>query len=185
MTARVGKLLVAHPNLPKDNWFYKTVIYIYSDNKEFGTLGIALNVKTNLSTKKLCYDRGILYPYGDHLVSKGGPINPKSCILLHTPEWQSQNTISVGPRYSLSSDDQMFERISIFDQPAYWRLFMGICGWGPGQLDMEIAGAFPYDKSNSWLLVNPSDDIVFNYDGDDQWVKAVDLCSQQTIDYFF
>lgn len=185
MKSKVGKLLIAHPNLPKDNWFNKTVIYIYADDPQQGTLGLALNVKTTLQVRKLCYDRGILYPHDTHQCYRGGPMNPHSCIMIHTDEWTSQNTVTAGPRYNLSSDNQMFERLAILDQPAYWRICLGISGWAPGQLDAELQGQFPYTTANSWLTADANDNIMFEHDGEDQWKAAVELSSQQMIDQFF
>jgi putative AlgH/UPF0301 family transcriptional regulator len=185
MNNRIGKLLIAHPNLPKDNWFYKTVIYIYADDSEKGTLGLALNVKTNLEIKKICYDKGILFPDSTKSVFKGGPIAQSSLMLLHTDEWKNANTITAGPSYCLTSDNTMFDRLSIYDAPAYWRMFMGLCAWQPGQLDLELAGRFPYNSVNSWLTADSNDSIVFEYDGDEQWHKAVELSSQQMINHYF
>ena len=48
MDSRVGKLLIAHPNLPSDNWFNRTVIYVYNESPQQGTLGVTLNVPTNI-----------------------------------------------------------------------------------------------------------------------------------------
>ena len=78
----------------------------------------------------------------------------------------------------------MLLKMSTGNEPLYWRAFFGLCAWRPWQLDKELEGKFPYVK-NMWLLADATDDVMFNYDGEDQWIKAVDLCSQQTINYFF
>jgi putative transcriptional regulator len=184
MSNRVGKLLVAHPNLPDDDWFRKTVIYIYSENEQ-GTLGVALNVETTTTTKKLCYDKGILYPSEHPRIYKGGPVVEQNILMLHSDEWSSRNTTHAGPRYRLSSDTVMLERLSMGDQPAYWRLLLGLCAWAPGQLDLELSGQFPYTAENSWLICDANDDIMFNYSGEEQWKAAVELCSHQMINQFF
>ena len=184
MHSRVGKLLVAHPNLPENDWFRRTVIYIYNDNDQ-NTLGVALNVETSTSVKKLCYDKGIIYPSEYPSVYKGGPVQQNTVLMLHTSEWISQNTISAGPGYHLSSDSVMFERLSLGDQPAYWKMCLGLCAWAPGQLDAELSGKYPYDSSNSWLICDANDDIIFNHDGEEQWKAAVELSSYQMINQFF
>jgi len=185
MTDRVGKLLIAHPNLPSDNWFHRTVIYIYAEKPKDGTLGICLNMNGSYSLKQLCYDKGIIYPDSNTNINIGGPVSRSSIIMLHTDEWSSHNTIEAGDSYSLSSDIAMFERLSLGDQPGYWKIFAGLCAWGPGQLDLELSGKFPYKNENSWLTAKATDDIIFNYDGEDQWKKAIELSSQQMIDSLF
>jgi putative AlgH/UPF0301 family transcriptional regulator len=79
----------------------------------------------------------------------------------------------------------MLHKIAAGDEPIYWRICLGICTWQPGQLDMELKGQFPYSQHNRWLTAVPDDNIVFVYDQEDQWVAAVDACSQQTIQHFF
>lgn len=185
MNNHVGKLLIAHPNLRPTDWFHKSVIYIYSDDPKQGTLGLLLNRPTNYSLKEFCNQQGVLYPEGVTMISCGGPLNRNSVILLHTDEWHSGNTTTAGPNYKISSDQQMFDRLSIGEQPAYWRMFVGICGWKPGQLEKELSGQPPYRPENSWLTATANDHIMFMYDGEEQWTQALELSSQQMIDSFF
>ena len=185
MKSKEGKLLVAHPNLPKDNWFHKTVIYIYLDNEKDGTIGVTLNVATSLTIQKLCYGRGILFPDSSKPVFKGGPVADKTVVMLHTAEWQSTSTAPAGPGYAITSSDRMFEDLAIGREPAYWRTFLGVSAWQPGQLDLEMEGQYPYRSENSWLTCDANDSIMFDYNGEKQWEKALDLCSQQMIDYYF
>jgi len=185
MTNRVGKLLIAHPNLPSTDWFYRAVIYIYADREDEGTLGICLNTRSKTSVQKLCNDKGIIYPESHSAIYTGGPVSPNSVTMLHTDEWHSTNSTKAGPSYILSSDMQMFERLSLGDQPAYWRMFSGLCAWKPGQLDAELSAKFPYKPENSWLTATANDDIMFRYEGEAQWTTALALCSQEILDTYF
>lgn len=184
MRNRVGKLLVAHPNLPKDNWFYRTVVYIYSENDQ-QTLGVTLNVPTTTTFKNICYNKGVIFPSDHPPVHKGGPVGEHSIVILHTDEWIGKNTIQAGTSYRLTSDDMMFERLSLGDTPIYWRAFLGLTAWQPGQLDAELSGTFPYNAANSWLICDANDDILFNCNGEQQWKAAVELCSHQMIQKYF
>ena len=182
MSDRAGKLLIAHPNLPKNNWFHRTVVFIYNESAQQGTLGVTLNVPTNIPFKKLCYDKGVIYPSEYPVVHKGGPVNEASIVVLHTDEWNSTNTIPAGPRYRLTSDAEMFSRFSLGDTPVYWRPCVGLTIWGPGQLDAEMSGRFPYTTAHSWLMCDATDDLLFNYHGIQQWKEAVEFASMQTVD---
>jgi putative transcriptional regulator len=183
--SRVGKLLIAHPNLNEDDWFYRTVVYIYSDSPDQGTLGLTLNVPTTMTVKGLCKQKGVIFPSEYNQVHKAGPVNETSILLLHSADWHGKNTIKAGNGYKLTSDNTMFERLSLGDEPAYWRMMMGLAVWQPNQLDMELAGTFPYKSSNSWLVCDATDDILFNYTSETQWKAAVELCSQQMLETFF
>jgi putative transcriptional regulator len=181
--SRVGKLLVAHPNFPENSPFCKTVIYIYDDNEVSGTLGFVLNRPT-VSLTDLCEDNGIMFPDTEPRLHLGGPVQTSALSILHSDDWCSTNTGFAGKRLFVSSDNLMLNKIAAGNEPLYWRAFAGRSTWVPGQLDAEIAGSRPYAK-NTWILADADEDVLFNYNGDDQWIKAVDLCSQQTINHFF
>ena len=181
--SRVGKLLIANPNFPKESPFAKSVIYIYQDDARAGTIGLVLN-KPTLTLTDFCEENGIMFPDTVPMMHTGGPVNPTALVLLHTDDWESSNTASVGNGLRISSDNHMFLKISTGNEPIYWRAFYGLSAWRVGQLDKELAGEFPYVK-NTWLLADATDDIIFNYDSEEQWIMAVDLCSQQTINHFF
>jgi len=181
MESRVGKLLIANPTMPTDNPFSRTVIYIYQDNPQLGTWGLVLNRPSKNTVQQLCFDHQVTYPNGGPMVYMGGPVNPTAMVLLHTDDWQSKNTALAGNNLLISSDKFMFLKMSQGNEPIYWRMCVGLSAWSPGQLDMEMKGQFPYDQTHRWLTATPSEDIIFNYDGEDQWDKALELCSQQTI----
>jgi len=182
--SRVGKLLIAHPNLHETNWFRKTVTYIYSDCPKLGTLGLVLNLVTPLSVADMCAARDIFYPYDQQFLYNGGPAGDYGVIMLHTDDWQSSNTASAGKGYRISSDYDMFEKIANGDEPAYFRIFSGVSAWAPGQLDIELAGKPPYKPENSWLLADSNDDIMFNKTGIGQWEKTLYLSSAQMFDSY-
>jgi putative transcriptional regulator len=181
--SRVGKLLIANPAFPQESPFAKGVIYIHEEHTNVGTIGLMLN-KPAGTVSKLCNENGIIFPDMKSKMHSGGPVNPSALLLLHTDDWESSNTISIGTGLRISSDSNMFDKMSTGNEPLYWRAFFGMCAWRPGQLDKELEGNHPYVK-NMWLMATPTEDVIFNYDGEDQWIKSVDLCSQQTIDHFF
>jgi len=182
MSSRVGKLLIANPNFPEDSPFHKNVIYLH-DDQPGGTFGVRLNQPYG-TVSRFCDHSGIMFPDMNPMMHAGGPVNPSAVIILHTNEWQSSNTTQTNQGLAISSDAHMFHKMSTGNEPVYWRAFQGMCAWRPGQLDKELNGDHPYNKS-MWLLAEPNDDVIFNYDNSDQWVMAVDLCSQQTIANFF
>ena len=54
MEHRVGKLLIAHPTLPEDSPFSKTVIYVYQENPLTGAVGIVSVSYTHLTLPTIC-----------------------------------------------------------------------------------------------------------------------------------
>lgn len=180
-----NKLLIAHPNLPRHSIFYKSVIYVYEDNSRNGTVGVILNKDSEYTVQYLSESKGYFYGNPNHILKLGGPVSEKTILMLHSDEWYSSNTMQVGNGYAVSSDDLMIEKLSMGNEPARWRMYLGMSAWAPGQLEMEIKAQFPYQKENSWLTCNADETIMFEYDGETQWEKAVELSSQQMIDSYF
>ena len=183
--SKVGKILIANPTMTSENPFAKTVIYIYADDPVQGTTGVILNKPTENSVQDLCYDHKVTYPSSAPKVHLGGPVNRTAIVLLHTDDWNSQNTALAGNNLLISSDKLMFLKLSQGNEPIYWRMMVGLSSWAPDQLDMELKGQFPYNKTHQWLTADPNEDIIFGYDGEEQWNKALELYSQQMIDFYF
>jgi len=182
---RVGKILIANPCMPDDNPFSKSVVYIYADNSKQGTVGLILNKPSNTTVQDICYDHKVTFPSRGPMIHMGGPVNATAIILLHTDDWYSSNTAYAGNNLHISSDNFMFVKLAEGNEPCYWRMMVGLSSWAVGQLDMEIKGQFPYSKEHQWLTADPTEDIIFGYDGEEQWNKALELCSKQTIDSYF
>jgi putative transcriptional regulator len=167
----VGNLLIAPPAV-KGNFWYKTVVMITEHHGQ-GSVGLVLNKRSNLSLNEFGQQLGFKFDMPG-FVYQGGPVNVKNLCLLHTTEWVSKNTMSIDAQFSISSADDILPRIAMGDTPERWRLLLGLCGWGPGQLDSEIKGKPPYHHNTSWCTAKADLDLVFGNDNKDQWCNALD-----------
>jgi putative transcriptional regulator len=167
----VGNLLIAPPAV-KNSFWNKTVIMV-TEHHEQGSLGLVLNRKSELTLNEFGHQLGFNIDLPGH-VHIGGPVNVKNLSFLHTNEWVSTNTMLVNETFSISSAEDILPRMSAKDLPKQWRLFLGLCGWGPGQLDGELLGIPPWKKETSWCTVNGSLELVFESDHHDQWCTALD-----------
>jgi putative transcriptional regulator len=79
----------------------------------------------------------------------------------------------------------MLEKMMTGNEPRYWRMYTGMAGWAPGQLDAEINGTFPYQSYNGWLTYPGDRATIFRYDEEQQWEKALEQCTMQAIDSWF
>jgi len=168
----IGNLLIAPPTV-KGNFWYKTVITITEHNSH-GTVGVVLNKRSQLTIKDFGDQLGYDLDYPGYIY-QGGPVNVKSLSFLHTNDWQCKNTLRVNNLFSVSSADDILPRLAMGDVPAQWRIFLGMCGWGPGQLHAEIKGDPPWNHTTSWCTATTTNlDLVFGSDNKDQWVAALD-----------
>ena len=180
-----GKLLIAHPNVENENIFSKTVIYVYQDDAMQGSLGVILNKPSRFKISDVCAEKNIVFGDTTKRVYHGGPVNQQALVLLHSNDWSSENTADATNNLCVSSDNTMLSKISTGNEPAYWRLFGGMCGWAPGQLESELSGQWPYRPENSWLTADANDSLIFEYDGKSQWSNLVETSSQQMFDKYF
>lgn len=172
-----GKCLVAHPKL-QGSLFNQSVVYVYQENKDIGAYGIILNKPSTWNLDYVFDYKGYEYPT-DEPCYVGGPVSTTSISLLHSDEFYSANTVPISNGVSISSDNFMFEKIYENNAPANWRLFVGISGWAPMQLDKEV------NIDQSWLLVEPTKDLLFNYSGAAQYHKAIELYSKSMTETYF
>lgn len=172
-----GKCLVAHPKL-KGSLFDQSVVYIYQENRDIGAHGIILNKPSSWNLDYVFDYKGYEYPTNEPCYV-GGPVSTTSISLLHSDEFYSANTVPISNGVSISSDNIMFEKIYENNAPTDWRLFVGISGWAPKQLDREVY------VNQSWLVVEPTRELMFGYSGATQYKKAIELYSQSMTENYF
>jgi len=176
-TTYKGKLLVATPVLNHNVVFHQSVVYLYDENPQGQVMGVILNKPSKFkisslgSLKDIPFDPALDLKY----VHKGGPVSDTSVILLHTNEWVSSNTLNAENELSITSDLLMIEKLATGNEPKGWRMFAGMSVWGLDQLDNEI------NNQHAWLVCDPTSSNVFDFDEEEQWLKALELCSQQML----
>lgn len=178
----VGKLLVAPP-CQMDEFWEKSVIYLYEESAGT-TVGLILNKVSDRSVKELAEHHNLEF-LGPDMINVGGPLNPTALVMLHTDDWACTNTMQVDGNLRISSDRTMLSRISSGDTPKKWRMFLGMSGWVPGQLDKEIAGKPPYSKKSAWLVASIDEKIMFEEDSDKMWKKALELAVKEATESYF
>lgn len=184
MRSKTGKILIAHPNLPANNLFYKSVVYVYDDTPN-GTQGLILNKPSNYHVSDFLKNRGMDFPHTKETMRYGGPVRTNTVVMIHSDNWYSSSTTAIRNDIALSCDDFMFEKMAMGDCPSLYRIAVGICGWQTGQLNLELTGRWPYKPENSWLTAEADPSIVFEHDGERQWQKALELSSNQMIASYF
>lgn len=173
-----GKLLVATPVLNNNVVFQQSVVYIYDENPTTGQVcGVILNKPSQFKISSLGSLKDI--PFDPTLemtfVHKGGPVSDTSIVLLHTNEWVSANTLNANNKLAITSDLLMIEKLASGNEPKGWRMFAGMSVWTKEQLNVEV-----HDQ-NAWLICDPTDTSVFDFNEEEQWLKGLELCSQQML----
>jgi putative transcriptional regulator len=129
-----GQLLLASPTLQDPN-FARTVVLIGMHNAE-GAMGVVLNRPSAVTVGEAVPQLGDLLGALD-TVYVGGPVQPSSVVFLAEFLEPSLAGVLVLGRIGFPAPDAGIEQLA--ESTERRRVFAGHAGWGPGQLDAEVA----------------------------------------------
>jgi putative transcriptional regulator len=153
-----GKLILAAPAL-KDPNFARAVVLI-AEHSEEGAMGLVLNRPSEAPIGDAVPDLTWVAD-SDAPVYVGGPVAPNGVIVL--AEW-----VDPAQAVVLIDDDLGFVPGDTGDTDALAaavrraRVYAGHAGWGPGQLEDEIA-------EDAWIVEAPLRDELFSDDPEGLW----------------
>ena len=159
MDSLQGKLLVSSPALVDPN-FRKTVVLITHHDEE-GAMGLVLSRPSEVAAVEAVPALGSL-PGAADPVFVGGPVQPEAFMAL-------AEFTDVGDSAAAIFGDVGF--MSAEAEPGDLdvrrvRLFAGYAGWGPGQLEAELA-------EPSWIVVSARPGDPFADDPDELWRAVI------------
>lgn len=166
-TYYTGHLLVAMPQM-EDPRFERSVIYLCAHNAE-GAMGLVVNRLFDAITfpdllEQLNIETG---PKTEQIrVHFGGPVESGRGFVLHSDDYVRDGTLKVRSGFALTATVDILKAIAVGEGPRRSLLALGYSGWGPGQLESEIA-------ANGWLVVPADPTIVFDQELEDKWQRAL------------
>jgi putative transcriptional regulator len=157
-----GKLILASPVL-KDPNFIRTVVLI-AEHTDDGAMGLVLNRPAATTVSEAVPDLAWLAE-GDEQVYVGGPVAETAVIVLaefERPELAGALVESDLGFIGADADDP--ERLDGAIRRA--RVFAGHAGWGPGQLEDELA-------EEAWIVEPPTREEIFTEDAEGLWAAVL------------
>ena len=154
MSALAGTFLVARPTL-RDGFFSRTVVLLLQHGEE-GAFGLVLNRPGKAEDM----------PFPVYI---GGPCELQGLLMLHGHEdWRSapdEKPGEVCPGIFLG-DAASFERLAGMPEGADWkfRVFTGYSGWGPSQLEAEMA-------QGAWIVLPATAEHMFVTPAGELWER--------------
>ena len=163
-----GKLLIAMPGMG-DPRFERSVIYlcVHSAREAMGLIvnKPAQGLRFRDLLKQLDIARGP--DCADLKVHLGGPVEQGRGFVLHSADYASNNsTLRIDERFGMTATLDVLEDMARGMGPDRAMLMLGYAGWGPGQLEREIA-------ANGWLTAEASPDLLFDPDDGAKWARAL------------
>lgn len=163
-----GKLLIAMPGMG-DPRFAHSVILLSSYSAE-GAMGLIVNKLAKgmtLSDVLEKVSREVAPVSRSIDVHFGGPVETGRGFVLHSDEYRSaMHTLVLPGGFAMTATIDVLEDIGQGNGPSDALLMLGYAGWGPGQLDREIA-------QNGWLTADATQDLVFAKTDGEKWEAAL------------
>ncbi|BCS34319.1 UPF0301 protein [Luteitalea sp. TBR-22] len=156
-------LLLSMPQMQDEN-FDRTVVLL-CDHSADGAFGLVLNrPTTTAAAEAVAFDPPLSTTSGP-LLWTGGPVEPQRGWILLGESIEEEAETEVAPGLYLSTSVELLRRV-IQTMPSRARVLTGYAGWGPGQLDHELA-------ASAWLTVDVDPGLIFDTPADQMWDAAI------------
>jgi len=163
-----GQILIAMPGMT-DPRFDHSVILICAHSDD-GAMGLIVNKPLDKMSFSSLLDQLSIprAPTGrDIRVHLGGPVERGRGFVLHSADWQAgKATLAVPGGFGMTATLDILEALAHGGGPDSALLALGYSGWGPGQLESEIA-------RNDWLTAPAPGGLVFGADDRAKWTAAL------------
>ena len=167
-----GVLLIAGKGLRDPN-FEKTVVLITEFDAKW-TVGLVINRRTKIPVSEALPELQQMVPILDHLYI-GGPVAMNSINLLIRTGHPLSDAIHVTDDiYLINTLDQFKQLVPDDIETGNLRLFSGLAGWAPGQLESELI-------RGDWHLWHTSTEVVFDSVPENVWHDLIRLVSAKWV----
>ena len=165
--ALVGKLLVASPQVT-EAVFSHTVILIVEHNDQ-GALGIVINQpfeEKTIGSLLDAFGKSDDSVQGKVQVFAGGPMEPGVGFIIHTIDYHRAETQPIDSHIAMTASVEVLRDIGHGKGPRKSLVAFGYAGWGPGQLEVELA-------RHDWLTIPEDPALIFDDDRKKVWDDAM------------
>jgi len=168
-TSLANQFLIAMPGL-SDPHFFRTVTLICEHSAE-GAMGIIINRPIELTLGDV-FRQLQIEDVDTHTarqpVHLGGPLQNNRGFVLHEFLGHCESTVAITDTIGISTSRDILTAIAHGEGPEQYLLALGYAGWGPGQLEQEIA-------DNAWLSGPATMEVLFRTPSEARWATAAQV----------
>ncbi len=158
-------LLLSMPQLVDPN-FHKSVVLLCEHAPE-GAFGLVVNRPSDISAAEAVRLEPPLTNANELPLLIGGPVEPQRGWILTSQQPDDVEHRGVGAGLFLSASPVFLRRVlTTRPFPKRTHVLAGYAGWGPGQLDAEIA-------ESAWLIMPVELDLIFEIPAAAAWEMAI------------
>jgi putative transcriptional regulator len=158
-------LLLSMPQLVDPN-FARSVVLLCEHEPE-GAFGLVVNRPSDVPAAEAVQLEPALQGPNDLPLLIGGPVEPQRGWILTTQVPEGVEARELGAGLYLSSSPVLLRRaLTTRPLPRRTHVLAGYAGWGPGQLDEELA-------ASAWLIIPVELDLIFEIPAAASWEMAI------------
>ena len=158
-------MLLSMPQMADPN-FARTVVLL-CDYTEDGAFGLVVNRQMTEPAWTMVRTEPPVAVNPDLHLWIGGPVNPqRTWVLMSEAQGPDEEQREVAPGVLLSVSHELTLQLLQAPPSARARVIVGYSGWGPGQLDKEIA-------ASAWLLTAVDSNLIFGVPPEEMWETAI------------
>jgi putative transcriptional regulator len=162
-----GQLLIAAPNMG-DPRFQQTVVLLVLHDRN-GAMGLVVNrplEERPLASLLEALGETAAGAAGSVRIFAGGPVQPELGFVLHGADYHRPETVTIDGHLAMTSSREILRDIANGRGPKQSLVAFGYAGWGPGQLEGELAQRF-------WFTTPADANLVFEEGRDRLWENAM------------
>lgn len=157
-------LLLSMPQLQDPN-FARTVVLLCDFVPE-GAFGLVLNRPTENPASSMVRLEPPVQAGNELPLHVGGPVEPERGWILLSEEPAEVEFRTIQDGLYLSTSPELLRKVLEANPAPRARVLAGYAGWGPGQLDAELA-------QSAWLMADVELDLIFDIDPGAMWEVAI------------
>ena len=157
-------LLLSMPQLQDPN-FARTVILLCDFVPE-GAFGLVLNRPTEMPASAMVRLDPPIRVGNELVLHVGGPVEPERGWILLNDEPMDPEYRTIQHGLYLSTSPGLLRKVLESSPAPRARILAGYAGWGPGQLDEELA-------QSAWLMADVELDLIFDIPPSRMWETAI------------
>lgn len=165
---RAGALLVSSKGLP-DPTFSKSVVLLIQYDQN-GAVGLMVNRRGQVPISRILEEVETA-KHGSDPIYLGGPVEMQSVLALLRSQKQPEDSTSVVKEVFLVSSKPPLEK-ALASSAGDLRVYLGYCGWGPGQLENELS-------RGGWWIFEATASTVFDPNPSSVWARLIARTEQQ------
>jgi putative transcriptional regulator len=158
-------LLLSMPQMADPN-FARTVVLL-CDYTEEGAFGLVVNRQMSDPAWTVVRTEPPIAVNRELRLWVGGPVEPqRTWVLMADAQGPDDEQREIAPGVLLSVSHELTLELLQSPPSSRARVVVGYSGWGPGQLDREIA-------ASAWLAVDVDPALIFGVPPEEMWETAI------------